>query len=128
MNLRFWILLFLLTFSFPLAAQTVLIPDSLSITIDTTTINDISTQTLDIITPNQGFSFNSFWRGTLGMFILIFISYIFSANRKGINWRTVGIGLSIQLLIAIGVLQVPIIQSAFEAVVKVFVSILDYTR
>ncbi|MGB5202592.1 NupC/NupG family nucleoside CNT transporter [Eudoraea sp.] len=128
MNLRFWILLFLLTFSFPLAAQTVLIPDSLSITIDTTTINDISTQTLDIITPNQGFSFNSFWRGTLGMFILIFISYIFSANRKGINWRTVGIGLSIQLLIAIGVLQVPIIQSAFEAIGKVFVSILDYTR
>ncbi len=56
MNLRFWILLFLFIFSFPVIAQVATIPDSLSITIDTTTLNDISTQTTDIITPNQGFS------------------------------------------------------------------------
>ena len=62
------------------------------------------------------------------MFVLIFISYLFSANRKAVNWKTVGIGLTIQLLIAIGVLKIPIIQSAFESVGQVFVSILDYTR
>jgi len=71
MNLRFWILLFLLVFSFPVIAQEAAIPDSLSITMDTTTLNDISTQTIDIITPNQGFSFNSIWRGVLGMFMLV---------------------------------------------------------
>ncbi|NND62149.1 MAG: Na+ dependent nucleoside transporter [Flavobacteriaceae bacterium] len=80
------------------------------------------------IIPSQGFSMDSLWRGILGMFTLILIAYLFSANRKAINWKTVGIGLSFQLLIAIGVLKVPFIQSAFEAVGKVFISILDFTR
>ena len=127
MNLRFWILLFLLVFSFPVIAQEAAIPDSLSITMDTTTLNDISAQTMDIITPNQGFSFNSIWRGVLGMFMLVLISYIFSANRKAINWKTAGIGVGVQLLLAIGILKVPIIQDIFRFAGQFFVNILDYT-
>ena len=127
MNLRFWILLFLLVFSFPVIAQEAAIPDSLPITMDTTTLNDISTQTIDIITPNQGFSFNSIWRGVLGMFMLVLISYIFSANRKAINWKTAGIGVGVQLLLAIGILKVPIIQDIFRFAGQFFVNILDYT-
>ena len=127
MNLRFWILLFLLILSFPLVAQLNQIPDSLPVSIDTTTLNDISTQTIDIITPNQGFSFNSLWRGALGMFVLILISYLFSANRNGINWRTVGIGVGGQLILAIGILKVPFIQTIFRAAGQFFVNILDYT-
>ncbi|MEX0363383.1 MAG: NupC/NupG family nucleoside CNT transporter, partial [Allomuricauda sp.] len=60
--------------------------------------------------------------------VLILISFLFSANRKAINWRTVGIGLGLQLLIAIGVLKVPFIQLVFEKIGQVFVSILDFTR
>ena len=41
------------------------------------------------IIANQGFTLNSFLRGLLGMFVLILISYLLSANRKAINWRTV---------------------------------------
>ncbi|MCX7546694.1 Na+ dependent nucleoside transporter [Xanthomarina sp. F1114] len=82
----------------------------------------------DSIKPSEGFSFNSLWRGVLGMVSLIFISFLFSSNRKAINWKTVGIGLLFQLIIAIGVLKVPFIQSAFEAVGQVFISILDFTR
>ncbi|AOW20620.1 NupC/NupG family nucleoside CNT transporter [Urechidicola croceus] len=82
----------------------------------------------DVIIPNQGFSFNSLWRGLLGMASLIFIAYLFSSNKKAINWKTVSIGLAIQLLIAIGVLKVPFIQSIFEGVGKIFVNVLDYTR
>jgi len=78
--------------------------------------------------PSQGLSFNSIWRGVLGMITLIFIAFLFSSNRRGINWKTVGIGLSFQLLIAIGVLKVPFIKKAFEAIGKVFVSVLDFTR
>ena len=62
------------------------------------------------------------------MFILFLISYLFSNNRKGINWKTVGIGILIQIIIAIGVLQVPFVQNIFEAIGKVFVQILDFTR
>jgi CNT family concentrative nucleoside transporter len=77
---------------------------------------------------SQGLSFKSIWRGVLGMISLIFIAFLFSNNRKAINWRTAGIGLTFQLIIAIGVLKVPFIKKAFEAVGKVFVSVLDFTR
>lgn len=85
-------------------------------------------QVSDQIMPNQGVSFESIWRGILGMVVLIFIAYLFSSNRKAIQWKTVGIGLSLQLIIAIGVLRVQFIQSAFEAVGQIFVSVLDFTR
>lgn len=78
--------------------------------------------------PNQGITFQSIWRGILGMAFLILVSYLFSNNRKAINWKTVGIGLTFQLLIAISVLKVPFIQSLFESIGQVFVNVLDYTR
>lgn len=81
-----------------------------------------------IIIKNQGFSFTSFWRGILGMTSLIFIAFLFSANRRAINWKTVGIGTAFQLLIAIGVLKVPFIQKIFESIGQVFVNVLDYTK
>ena len=85
-------------------------------------------QDVESIIPSQGFSLSSLLRGALGMLVLLVISYLLSKNRKAINWKTVGFGLSAQLILAIGVLKVPIIQSAFEFVGKIFVKILDFTR
>lgn len=76
---------------------------------------------------SDGMSFNSIWRGALGMFSLIFIAFLCSNSRKSINWKTVGIGLAAQLLLAIGVLQVEFIQNIFEFVGSIFVLILDFT-
>lgn len=84
--------------------------------------------TEDVIKPSQGFSFSSLWRGVLGMFTLIVIAFLFSSNRKAINWKTVGIGLAFQLLIAIGVLKVGFVKTSFEWVGSLFVSVLDFTR
>jgi len=64
----------------------------------------------------------------LGMVVLLVIAFILSNNRKKINWKTVGFGLSAQLLLAIGVLKVPFIRSIFEFLGSIFISILDYTR
>ncbi|WP_438825590.1 NupC/NupG family nucleoside CNT transporter [Polaribacter sp. P097] len=80
------------------------------------------------IVPSQGFSFNSLWRGVLGMFSLIVIAFLFSSNKKAIDWKKVGIGLSIQLLIAIGVLKVVFIQKVFEFIGGIFIEILEYTK
>ncbi|EAQ40748.3 putative nucleoside transporter [Polaribacter sp. MED152] len=80
------------------------------------------------IIPSQGFSFNSLWRGVLGMFSLIVIAFLFSSNKKAIDWKKVGIGLSIQLLIAIGVLKVVFIQKVFEFIGGIFIEILEYTK
>jgi CNT family concentrative nucleoside transporter len=77
---------------------------------------------------SEGFTFNSLWRGVLGMIVLIFIAYIFSSNKKAIKWKTVAIGLSAQLLIAFGVLKIPFIQAMFEFLGNIFIEILNYTR
>jgi len=79
------------------------------------------------IIPNQSFSFNSLWRGVLGMLTLLLIAYVLSKNKKAINWKTVGFGLLAQLILAIGVLKIPFVQSAFDFVGNIFVKILDFT-
>lgn len=86
-----------------------------------------SVTTNDII-PNQGFSFNSLWRGILGMVTLIFIAFLFSSNRRAINWKTVGIGLLFQLIIAIGVLKIDFVKTAFEFIGQGFIAILGFTQ
>ena len=79
------------------------------------------------IVSSQGFTVNSLFRGLLGMFVLVLISYLLSANRKAINWRTVGFGLGAQIILAIGVLKVSFVQTFFEWVGSLFIAVLDFT-
>ena len=79
------------------------------------------------IIASQGFTLNSLLRGLLGMFILILISYLLSANKKAINWRTVIFGLGAQIILAVGVLKVTFIQDFFEWVGSLFIAVLDFT-
>ena len=76
---------------------------------------------------SQGFSFESIFRGIIGMIFLIFVAYIFSNNRKAINWKSALIGLSTQLILAILVLKVDFVQKIFEFFGKIFVKTLDFT-
>ncbi|HZW62138.1 MAG TPA: nucleoside transporter C-terminal domain-containing protein [Flavobacteriaceae bacterium] len=80
------------------------------------------------ILPSEGFSMKSLWRGALGMVVLLFISFLLSKNRRAINWKTITFGLAAQLLLAIGVLKIPLIQMSFEFVGKIFVKILEFTQ
>lgn len=82
----------------------------------------------DKIVPSQGFSLGTLWRGLLGMLVLLLVAFLFSANKRGIDWKTVGLGLAFQLLIAVGVLKIPFIQMIFEWIGGLFVSVLDFTR
>ncbi len=87
-------------------------------------------QLKNIIPDKIGFNFSlvKLLRGLLGMLVLIAIAWAFSKNRKAIPWKTVGIGLAIQLILAVGILYVPVIQTVFEFVGKVFVKILYFTN
>ncbi|WP_316931834.1 Na+ dependent nucleoside transporter N-terminal domain-containing protein, partial [Capnocytophaga cynodegmi] len=87
-----------------------------------------STEVTANLIQSQGFTFENLYRGVLGMVVLLLIAYIFSSNRKKINWKTVGIGLGIQILLAFGVLKVSFIQNIFEKVGGIFVLILDFTK
>ena len=81
----------------------------------------------EALIPSQGFSIAGMIKGITGMLALIFIAFLFSKNRKAINWKTVTIGLAVQLLLAIGVLKVGFIQGIFEFFGKIFVKTLDFT-
>lgn len=83
----------------------------------------------NIIPERTGFSFDllRLLRGMLGMLVLLGIAYLFSSNRKAVNWRMVGTGLLFQLILAVGILYVPFVQVFFEFIGKGFVKILDFT-
>lgn len=72
-------------------------------------------------------SIESVGRGLLGMLVLLFFAYLLSVDRRQIQWKTVGLGLLIQVIIAIGVLKVSLITKVFETFGNFFVKILDYT-
>ena len=81
----------------------------------------------EIILSN-GFTYESFFRGLIGMATLILISFLLSNNKKEINWKTVGFGLAFQLIIAIGVLKIPFVMKTFEYIGQIFISILKFTQ
>ena len=79
------------------------------------------------IISNQGFSFESLSRGLVGMFSLVLIAFIFSNNRKAINWKTTAIGLTAQLILAVVILKIEFAQKIFEFFGKIFIKTLDFT-
>jgi CNT family concentrative nucleoside transporter len=77
--------------------------------------------------PLTGASFESILRGVVGLAVIIGIAWVFSAKRRQVDWKVVGIGLAFQLVLALAILYIPIVQVGFEAVGKVFVKVLDFT-
>ena len=88
----------------------------------------IDTITQTEVIPSAGLEIQGITRGLLGMVVLLAIAVACSSNRKKIPWKTVGIGLLIQLTLAIGILRVRWVQEIFEGIGKLFVSILDFTN
>ena len=92
----------------------------------------------DLILTENGINYSftktkkSLWiniaRGLLGIVTLLFIAFLFSRNRKRIDWQLVWKGLMIQLVFAIAILKIPFIQKIFEWISSVFVTILGFTR
>ena len=79
------------------------------------------------IIQSTGPTLISFLRGIIGMLVLIFIAFLLSNNRRAISWKTVGIGLFIQILIAVGVLKIKFIKNIFEILGGFFIKVLEFT-
>lgn len=63
-------------------------------------------------------------RGALGMLFLIGVCYALSNNRKAIDWKLVGMGIFLQFVLAIGVLQVEFVRDFFEILSRAFVKLI----
>jgi CNT family concentrative nucleoside transporter len=66
-------------------------------------------------------------RALLGIVLLIGIAYLFSTNRKAINWRTIGGAFVLQLILAVLILKVPYVDTAFDWLSKGFVKVIGFT-
>ncbi|MAZ58335.1 MAG: Na+ dependent nucleoside transporter [Flavobacteriales bacterium] len=67
-------------------------------------------------------------RGLIGIITLLSVCYIFSTNRKKINWSIVLKGLIIQIIFAICILKVPFIGNIFQGISNIFLAILNFTK
>ena len=67
-------------------------------------------------------------RGVLGLATLVGLAYLLSTNRRAINWRLVGAGLTIQLTAGLLILKVPFIAGVFDQVSEAFVTFLGFSQ
>ncbi len=66
-------------------------------------------------------------RGTLGIVIMLLICYLFSKNKAKINWKTVGVGMGMQIVLALLILKVPGVSLLFDYIAKGFEKVLSFS-
>ncbi len=72
-------------------------------------------------------SFVNIVRGIIGLVFFLFIAWIFSVDRKAIDWNLVAKGMVLQIVIAILVLKFPIVETVFDVISQGFVAVIGYT-
>lgn len=65
--------------------------------------------------------------GIFGLAIFILIAYLFSTNRKKVDWRLVTIGVVLQVTFALLVLKVPLGQKFFQFASNIIDKLLQFT-
>ena len=78
--------------------------------------------------PHEGISIMSILRGVIGLSSIILIAFLLSNNRRKIDWKTIIIGLSSQLVIAIAVIKVEFVRMIFEKIGQGFLAIVTFTN
>ena len=72
------------------------------------------------------FSFHPF--NLLGLAGLVGIAFLFSRNRKAVNWRLVGVGISLQFVLALVVLQPTVQQNVFKPIDSFVQALLGFSK
>jgi CNT family concentrative nucleoside transporter len=67
-------------------------------------------------------------RGVFGLAVIVLVAFIFSSDKKRIDWRLVGIGILLQLIFGILITKVPIVASGFSFLSQGFVKFLSFSR
>ena len=67
-------------------------------------------------------------KGVIGILFLLGIAYFLSTHKKAIRWKTILIGLSLQFILAFGVLRVEWVKSFFNVLGGFFTAVLEFTE
>lgn len=68
----------------------------------------------------------SILRGLLGLVLVTAIAFLFSKNRKRINWRLVGVGIALQFVFAFLVVKTSIGRDTFNVISRFFVWLFSF--
>ena len=67
-------------------------------------------------------------RGLLGIIVLLGVAYVFSTNKRKIDWKLVGIGMLLQIVFGVLITQVSVVTRVFEAISYGFVTFLGFAE
>lgn len=67
-------------------------------------------------------------KGVFGLAVIVLIAFIFSSDKKKIDWRLVGIGILLQLIFGFLITKVPIVATGFGYLSEAFVKFLSFSR
>lgn len=67
-------------------------------------------------------------RGALGLAVIVLVAFIFSSNRKRIDWRLVIIGISLQLIFGFLITKVEFVKEGFQLLSEGFVKFLSFSE
>ncbi|MFK8054586.1 MAG: NupC/NupG family nucleoside CNT transporter [Saprospiraceae bacterium] len=67
-------------------------------------------------------------RGLIGFAFIFGCGYAFSSNRKAIDWRLVGVGFALQLVLALLILRIPAVSGVFDVLASFFQGVLAYSE
>lgn len=70
----------------------------------------------------------SFFRGVVGLSVLILILFLISPNKKSISWKLVFTAISMQFFFAFVILKIPLVANVFETLSTFFVAVLGFTK
>jgi concentrative nucleoside transporter, CNT family len=65
--------------------------------------------------------------GIIGIVLILGVAFLISNNRKSINYRTVGMGLLLQIVFAVFILKTPLGQAIFAWLGKAVTKVLDFS-
>ena len=66
--------------------------------------------------------------GIIGIVVMLLLAFLMSNNKKAINYKTVGVGLLLQFLLAVFILKVPFGKIIFEYIGKFIEKILEFSN
>ncbi|MCH7402060.1 NupC/NupG family nucleoside CNT transporter [Belliella kenyensis] len=69
-----------------------------------------------------------YFRGLIGIAVLLLVAFIFSANKKKIDWRLVGIGVILQAVFGYLITKVEFVAQIFATVSRGFVKFLSFSE
>ncbi|WP_026967092.1 NupC/NupG family nucleoside CNT transporter [Algoriphagus terrigena] len=67
-------------------------------------------------------------RGVLGLAVIVLIAYLFSNNKRKIDWRLVAIGILLQLVFGFLITKVEFVRLGFELLSEGFVKFLSFSE